>query len=194
MPGFTVHPKLEGTSPLTTRELYGRNYFITPMSACDEKFFQGPVEYVPNVTSQWAAAVRRVPNPSNPDQLDLHIEKMYDLVRLKSEVWEFQSEYRFFLFAMPMLPPFEPNGTDLPTVEQMLSTSAAMQMNVDPIATYIDVPLASEALEQLVIRTGPLTSDEDRAKVDEIVSQFAPKALIIRSALDGQIRRRKKST
>jgi hypothetical protein len=194
IPGFTIAPGMECLSPLATRELFGKSYSIAPSMVYKDEFFQGPVEYVPNVAARWAAAITRTPDYSGRRMPALRINKMWDLVRLKSDTWRFQAEYRFFLFAMPMVPPFEPDGTNLPTPEQIMSTSDAMQQNVDPIAIYIDVPLDPISLDHLVVRTGPLITETNRARVDALLRKFAPNATVVRSALENTIRHPKRGS
>jgi hypothetical protein len=193
IPGFTIVPGMEPLSPLTTRELFGKSYFISPMMVYKDEFFQGPVDYVTDVAGHWSAAVTRVPDYSGRRTPGLKINKMWDLVRLKSDAWRFQAEYRFYLFAMPMVPPFEPDGTNLPTIEQIMSTSDAMQQNIDPVATYIDVPLDPASLDHLVVRTGPLITETDRSRVEALLRQFAPNAAIAPSALENTIRHPKRN-
>jgi len=194
IPGFTIAPGMKPFSPLATRELFGKNYFVVPMMGYNDEFFQGSVDYVADVAARWARAVIRVPDYSGCRTPALRINKMWDLVRLKSDIWGFQSEYRFYLFVMPMVPPFEPDGTNLPTLEQIMSTSDAMQQNVDPVATYIDVPLDPASLDHLVVRTGPLITEIARSRVEALVRQFAPNAAVVTSALEHTIRYPKRDT
>jgi hypothetical protein len=192
IPGYTVDTSREYLSPLSTKELFGKSYLITPMMPYGDDSFQGRVEYVPDVGARWAAAVSRTPDPSGLRTPSLQINKMYDLVRLKSRIWAFQSEYRFFMHVMPMVPPFEADGTNIPTVKQMLSTSTAMQQNVDPGVKYIDVPIDSTALDKMVIRAGPLCTLAEHIAIEALVAKLAPKAVIEPSHLTGMIRGRGK--
>jgi hypothetical protein len=189
IPGITIEPGFEAISPLTSRELFGTNYvLLAGMMTFNEEFFQGPVTYVPDVAARWAAAVTRTPNYSGFGTPGFRVDKAYDLVRLKSQTWAFQAEYRFFLFALPMFPLFESDGTNLPTLDQLNSAGEALQRNVDPIATYIDVPLDPGSLDYLVVRTGPLITESNRARVEAILREFAPNAVIVSSALYNTIR------
>jgi hypothetical protein len=188
--GFTVDSSRQYISPLSTKELFGKSYSVTPMMPYGDDYFSGEVEYVNDVEARWAAAVSRRPDYSGRRSSDLEINKMFSLVRLKNDVWNFQSEYRFFLHAMPMTPPFEPDGTNIPTVEQLLSTSAAMQQNIDPGVTYIDVPISDEAVSQLVIRTGPLCTPAGHICIDALVEKLAPGAVVEASHLTGRVRGR----
>lgn len=188
IPGLTIQSGFEPTAPLSSHELFGESYVVSMAMAYKEEFFQGPVTYVPDVEARWAAAVTRTPDYSGRRSSGLHINRLYDLVRLKSETWGFQSEYRFFLFALPMAPPFKPDGTNFPSIEQINSSGEALQRNIDPIATYIDVPLDTVALDDLVVRTGPLITEANRARVQAILTEFAPNAIVVGSALENTIR------
>lgn len=193
IPGFVIAPNFECISPLSTMELFGNSYFVVPQMAYNDKFFQGPVEYVPDVASRWAKAVSRTPDYSGRRTPSLRIDRLWDLVRLKSETWSFQREYRFFLFAMPLVPHFEPDGIKMPTPEQMGAASDHMQLNVDPVATYIDVSLDPAALDELVVRTGPLITEANRRRIEALLRTFAPKAKMVPSALENTIRHPKRS-
>jgi len=60
--------------------------------------------------------------------------------------------------------------------------------NVDPGVTYIDIPLSDLALENLVVRTGPLASAGTKTCVEALVAQFAPRARLESSVLAGAVR------
>lgn len=188
LPGFHVDDSREYLSPLASRELFGKSYMVSAMMPYGDHFFCGRVEYVSDVAARWANAVSHTPDYSGRTSGRVEVKKMYDLVRLKSKLWEFQAEYRFFLHAMPIVPSFEPDGVNIPAPDQMASASDAMLRNVDPGTTYIDVPIAPAALDQLVIRVGPLCTLSDRVCIEALVQKFAPKAVIETSHLAGELR------
>jgi hypothetical protein len=190
IPGLTTDLNDESFSPLATNELFGGNYFILPTMSSDNNFFCGNVNYVTDVSAHWTKAVSHTPDPSGRTIQSLTINSMSDLPRLKNEIWKFQSEYRFLLNVLPMHPPFVPDGRNSLTEEQMLSIATAMQSNADSGVFHIDIPMASSALEHMVIRTGPLCTLADLICVEALVEKFAPKAVIESSHLKGVIRGR----
>lgn len=193
VPGFTVSPDTSFTSPLETRELFGNSYFISPGMSYNDDFFQGRVEYVPDVENRWKEAVTFTPDYSGRRTPSMTINSPHTVVRKKSTDWSFQAEYRFALFVMPIFPLYKPVDGSLPTVDQMVTAGEALRRGVDPVATYIDVPLDPSALDHLVVWIGPLCTDENRVKVESLVKEFAPKAVIKASALDGKVRNRQKA-
>ena len=174
-------------APLSLQECLGPTYFVAPYFFDD--FFAGPVDYVPDVGARYAAAVRQT--TFDDGQVGVSINESAKLPRLKSVDWEFQSEYRFHLQILPA--PSLPEPSDDP---QTLSRERAVQMcqafksGVDPGINYIDVPLDPVALDDLTVRIGPLCTEDGRARVEAIVSAFAPKARIEPSALTGLVRGR----
>lgn len=194
VPGFTVSPEMRHSSPLETRELFGKSYFISPTMVYNDDFFQGHVEYVSDVENRWKEAITFTPDYSGRRTPSLTIKSPHTVVRKKSSDWSFQAEYRFSLFVMPIFPLYEPVNDSLPTVDQMVTAGDALRRSVDPVATYIDVPLDPSVLDHLIVWVGPLCTDEERIKVETLVKELAPKAVIKVSALAGKIRSRKKVT
>jgi hypothetical protein len=173
-------------SPLSFEALWGSSYFIVPMFLKREHF-AGPVEYVSNVSDVYAHSIRREVHPDG--RVNLKIDGLPLLPRRKSAEWFFQKEYRFSLFVLPSLP-VPPAGPGTPqffeSVGQHMSNSFIN--NIDPGITYVDVPLSDQAIQSLVVRTGPLATPGGRACVEALVAQLAPQARIEQSGLSGAIR------
>jgi hypothetical protein len=68
--------------------------------------------------------------------------------------------------------------------------STSLLNNVDPGISYIDVTLAPNALEDAVIRLGPLASPGLKVCVESLLARFAPHANLEMSSLAGTIRAR----
>ena len=174
-------------SPLSTNELYGHDYMIIP-PFLGSKTFAGAVEYVDDVTARYASAISHTKDRDGRDQIQ--IDKFFDLPRLKSKIWKFQSEYRFLLYVMPIDPPF-PKGIPIsPTVDQLVNCSQAFIRGVDPGVSFIDVPINPVALNQMIIRMGPLCTPGGKVCVEALRDSFAPKAKIELSPLAGTVRRK----
>ena len=168
---------------LVLQESLGSGYIIAPLYFSD--FFCGPITYVQDVESQYAAAIRR--NVSESGNVNLQISGLPKLPRLKSDSWEFQDEYRFHLLALPT--PGSSSSDDSPeSVNRGDLISHAFINNVDPGVRYIDVPLAQQSLDELVITLGPKSTAAERIIVEALVEQYAPNAQIQDSALAGSVR------
>lgn len=169
--------------PLSLEESLRSGYIIAPLYFDD--FFCGPVTYVQDVEAHYAAAIRR--NVSNEGSVNLQISGLPKLPRLKSDSWEFQDEYRFHLLALPTPAP-ESSGESSEPINRGDLVSQAFINNVDPGVRYIDVPLAQQSLDELVITMGPKSTTAERIIVEALTEQYAPNAQIRDSALAGSVR------
>lgn len=185
--GINVQGNIE--SPLSFESLWGPTYFIAPMFLKPEHF-AGSMNYVDDVESVYAHSIRRQVNPIDGTER-LRIAELPLLPRFKSADWRFQKEYRFSLFVLPSLPP-PPSGIGAPQFADRVGDhmSQSFLNNVDPGVDFIDVPLSPAALDELVVRTGPLLSPGMEVCVSALLSQLAPNARHERSSLSGTIRRR----
>lgn len=176
------------TSPLAANELYGRNFMIHPPLVKGMQF-AAPVEYVPDVAARYDAAITHTTDESGATRAIFR--DYYNLARLKSEIWAFQSEYRFVLSANPISPPFPDEGLLPPiSVAQLASMGSEMMSGRDPGITYIDVPLEPTIRDQMVIRVGPLCSLGGRKCIEALVQAFAPGAKVEDSPLKHTVRER----
>ena len=81
----------------------------------------------------------------------------------KSKDWEFQNECRFKLYAMPMKPFFANRVYSLPDV---------VANNIPPKVSYIDVPLAFNALNKMNILLGPKSTDAEKVIVGALMEKY----------------------
>jgi hypothetical protein len=140
------------------------------------------------VAGRYASAIRHTKAPDGKDMV--LVDKLYDLGRLKSKTWQFQSEYRFVLYVMPVDPPF-PQGVPIaPTLDQIMNCPQAFFSGVDPGARFIDVSIDPAVLHQMVIRMGPLCSAGGKVCVEALRDALAPNAKIEPSPLTGTVRRK----
>lgn len=172
-------------APLNFNEMFGQTYMILPMFMNHEQF-AGCVEYVSNIEERYSQAVQ-----INKEKGQLTINRPFDLARLKSKHWEFQSEYRFSLFVLPSLP-LPPEGPGSPSFYNSLPNHMmrAFIEGADPGVEFIDLDLNQDALNSMVITTGPLCSAGLKLSVEALVCKYAPRAVIRSSALEGAIRQR----
>lgn len=168
------------TGPLTIDEMIGKEYFITPLFFDD--FFAGPVNYVPDIEARYAEAIKQA------DDGGMSINGLPKLPRFKSQDWAFQEEYRFHLFVLPTSHmEAGPNGNVFKG-EAAKHIGTGFRKNVDPGISFVDVPMAEEAVENLVVRLGPLATPGGRLCVEALLDKYAPKAKIEDSHLTGTVR------
>jgi hypothetical protein len=163
-------------SPLSLQEMLGKNYFVIPMFMKPGNF-SGPVEYVDNVEDKYAEAI--IVNSKG-----IIINEPFDLVRLKSKEWAFQREYRFFLFILPAPSGF-PSGYEQITEYCLNALRSGISLDIN----NYDLPLTDEALDQLVVTTGPLCTPGVILAIEALVEKYAPRGRVLQSCFTGSIRR-----
>lgn len=168
------------TAPLSVDEMIGNGYFITPMFFND--FFAGPVDYVPNIEAKYAEAIKPT------DDGGMSIDGLPKLPRFKSLDWAFQEEYRFHLFVLPTSHMGSSKDGNIFKGEAAKDIGTGFRKNIDPGIHYIDVPMAEEALDSLVVRLGPLSTPGARLCVEALLEKYAPNAKIEDSHLTGTVR------
>ena len=102
----------------------------------------------------------------------------------KSSIWSFQSEYRYLIRSIPC----NLLGGNA-TQNWSIVVNTMIQMGgVKSNRQYIDLRLAGNMLDQMVITTSPAISPSNKIIVEALLSQFCPKARIENSALEGKVR------
>lgn len=160
--------------PLSIDECDNETYFIQPNFFGD--FFDGPVEYVPDVKTRYSNAIKLEDNTI--------IKEPNKLPRLKSEHWSFQSEYRFHLWVLP-----KPNDQSDKHQNIGIQMINGFKNNIDPGIDFIDVPLDSCVFNNLVIRTGPLCTPGGLTCIEALIAKYAPNAEIENSHFENSIRK-----
>jgi hypothetical protein len=171
-------------SPLTFDEMFGSTYFIPPI--VNEDFFCGDVKYVDSVEEYYKQTVKLSINKDGGKSVS--VNGLPTLPRKKSQEWQFQSEYRFHLFVLP-IPEGVTNKSEFPPgigLGEIMGHSFVS--NIDPGIKYIDIEMNPKVISQMVIRTGPLSTAGGRATVEALVSQWAPDAKIESSGLADSFR------
>lgn len=173
-------------SPLSFKEIFGDSYFVLPMFM-EPKNFGGPVEYVNDIESRYAEAVKVTNQPDG--KVSMTISRPFDLVRLKSQEWAFQAEYRFFLFVLPSIQ-LPPEGPGSPAFYSRFPSYAAQAMlsGVGPGINFLDIDLSKHALDNILVTTGPLCSKGAKLCVQALVERYAPKGRVEQSCFTGTIR------
>ena len=172
--------------PLSWEEIYGPTYMVLPMFL-NRDHFAGAVEYVDDVKERYDTAVAINVKPDM--QAEMILGNPSELVRYKTKHWQFQSEYRFALFAVPS-PPLPPEGPGAPSFYNTMPAHAmrCLQTGQDPGVQHIDVDLRTTALSELVVTTGPHCSPGAKLCVESLVKQYAPHARVQPSSLEGSLR------
>lgn len=185
--GVTIRDNPKG--PIPFNKLFGESYFIVP-NFTDKTNFAGPVNYVSDVASVYQRSIQREVGHDSKE-VNLKIACLYSLPYTKSNDWEFQKEYRFSLFALPSrkLSVSDPaDGEYFGQFSKLISNSFIN--NLDTGVKYIDIPISEGALNSATVRMGPLATAGEIAKVEAILTSYAPSAKIETSALTGSIRKR----
>lgn len=185
-PEWNMQSQGELFCPLSLEEQLGKGYFVVPMCMA-LKAFAGPVDYVNDVEDRYARAVSVIKQENNV--CSISVSEPYNLVRLKTPEWEFQKEYRFFLFALPSIP-LPADGPGSPDFYMRLPDHMleSMLRGIGPGVNHIDVDLSESALEKLVVTVGPLCPPGAKACVRALVDRYAPKARIDQSCFANTIR------
>lgn len=109
----------------------------------------------------------------------------------KKDNWEQQGESRFKLFAFPSTSEASKdiNSKDVNRLFNAVDTfNSLMMINHQIKLEYYDMPLKKDALDDIEVTMGPMTSDEDKAKVRRIlypcpINRFFSNRRIIESKL-----------
>lgn len=155
--------------PFTATEMLGKGYVIVPHAADMLKNFGGEVEYVTNPTKHATEFLS-----------ESYYETTFDdsgkLVRIKSETWTDQAEYRFVLMAMegPNLDRSCFQDSYDEALCNLYESNIIEERIGFPSAKFIDLPLATDSLNKMIITLGTHISDNDREAVMDAINLYAP--------------------
>lgn len=102
----------------------------------------------------------------------------------KSNIWNFQSEYRYLIRSIPCNILGDTGMQNWSIVVNTMIQRGGVKSN----RQYIDLRLAGNMMDQMVITTSPAISPSNKIIVEALLSQFCPKARIENSALEGKVR------
>lgn len=81
----------------------------------------------------------------------------------KNKDWAFQQECRFLLYMMPLI-----NG--------MVNENYVFNNNISPKASYIDVPIKEDCLNQIQIKLGPKVTEAEETIVSSLMQLYLNRA------------------
>jgi len=172
-------------APYSLSEMLTPGMILIPSVSMKETFCQ-PVRYVDNVD----AARREHYSQINHGEIEL-IGQGHEIAFIKNRSWEFQNEYRYVLIAAPG-PSVGYSGDPQAYLDAMKSwfrtPSGANYLTGAPEREYVDLKISTTALEKSEILVGPLAPEGTFEKVQALAAEYAPNAIIRRSALTGTMR------
>lgn len=171
--------------PYEKTSFFGNGYIATPMVGDMRDSFGGPVSYVENPGAAVQAMVTETDN-----QLTFHGAGT-NVVRFKGVGWADQEEYRFVLSAIkgPSLNyAADPAVYEQAALDLMAAAFDTGYGDFHPDLHHIDLPLAEDAFEGLVVTLGPAMTPEQRRTTIDDMAALMPSARVVTSAL--QIRPR----
>jgi len=106
------------------------------------------------------------------------------LGRYKSKKWEFQNEWRYLFWAVPL------NSFDLGTVKENFGrvVKAIISDDLQPPFDHYDLSIADEAFSEMAIMLGPTVPYGMEILVKSLVKEYNPSAKVVYSDLKGKIR------
>lgn len=108
--------------------------------------------------------------------------KFSELGKYKRRSWEFQKECRFVITIIPVSYKELSNSPDAAVLLERLVA------NVDLDIDSYFLPIKEDCFNKMSITLGPNITDEDRVKVELLVAELNPKAIIENSILTGRIK------
>lgn len=168
-------------------ELMTSAYMILPI--CNEwsQFYQ-PITYVDNIKTI-KKDLATVTKNSDSTTISLPTTELKKASSYKNKSWEFEKESRFVLYILP----FERQSDSSLSDEQknILGLRCAvnsMLNNIPPKIEYFDVELDENVLNNIEIILGPLCSEKDMIRVNDILHKSSKNYKLNRSKFTGQIR------
>ncbi|WP_415844944.1 hypothetical protein ACMYUJ_19405 [Stutzerimonas zhaodongensis] len=167
----------DARAPFSRRTMFGKGFVLMPWA--DEKSFGDDVLYVEDPIAYVKQFVSSTPEITE-------ITGGSRLCRIKAAHWEDQSEFRFTLMAIrgPELTyddnPDEYEHELLNLIENWyLSGTGAPP----PEVPFIDLPMNTLMLDHLTVTLGSGISEKDRDAVLQAIELYAPKAIVLESAI-----------
>lgn len=178
---FAQVPRL--SDPESMLHIRGQGYILSPDHIADESEFLSRVHYVDDVSAEYASRVELL----QPHGFRVS-GRATSLATVKNKYWEFQQEVRFVLHALNGPAGWIPELDWLESFREF--TEAGVWGAFGPQATFIDRPLAANALIRGEVTLGPLTNESDHVVVESLIATLAPGLRLRNSKLTGLIRHR----
>ena len=162
-------------------EILNSDYMVMPIDLSRDKeneIFFRHIEYVRNPQ----IAVGKIKKTEYNGRNLYNVLEINRLGRYKHKCWEFQQEVRFALTIFPFNPYNYAGKTD--GFEKFANECA--QMKDLSFSSYF-LHLKDDIFDQLEITLSPNISEESRKLVDNLVQQYAPKAIIKESTFHNKV-------
>jgi len=174
----------EVLSPVPLDDMFADTHVVCP-AILDRQKFSGDVRYVDDLQRAYDEAVHLA--TPRKGFLSLQIKEPFNLARMKSKFYKFESEHRFVLLILPGLPIPEsgPGNKDYAT-KLPSHLIQCLRSGVGPDLDWFDVRLDMESVEQMEVTVGACVSDSDSAILLELQEEYGFR--IRRSDLAGTIR------
>lgn len=143
------------------------SYFLQPYYIIDDCVLHLPFNEVKLYDIQYVDDnIERIKNLIEINK-DCITAKTRELGIYKKRKWNIQKECRFKLVAFP----FSTDNLNDPTNILMSSIRLTFDKNKDITPTYIAIDLKKEVLNTMDVTMGPLTTDEDKKRVKELLKK-----------------------
>lgn len=166
--------------PLSWEETFTDNYIVMNVFDNPNSFYK-KVKYQNNYPEIYQSFFKK-------DEKGIEITNMFDVGVYKNEVWSFQKESRFCLYASPLLP-LNHSLVNQSKERQMNLASYTLNNSIENIITYIDVDLDESVINNLRVTIGPLCTDADQIIVSSLLEKFTETGISKPSTLCGIIAR-----
>lgn len=110
--------------------------------------------------------------------LNIGSQKAIDFKKIgiyKNTDWAFQQECRFMFYTIPLLP----NGK--------VNIQNALQNNIAPSVTQIDLPIKEEVLQNMSIMLGPQVSEAEKTIVQSLMKVYLDRQNTVNSVYTGKM-------
>ncbi|MGY2800285.1 hypothetical protein ACVWV0_004561 [Ewingella americana] len=162
-------------APFSLDDMLGKGFILIPYLDMD-KYFGGFVNYVSDPAFE-ARKLYSVNEKGTEISLPSH------LGRIKSKFWSDQKEYRFVLMAYQGPDSIRADATEV-YERELFGLYKTGQTIIPAQNNHIDLALADNILDKLIVTLGPRISSEDREMVYDAMSKFSPSGFIQESKMN----------
>lgn len=168
------------SAPYEQKTLFGNGYVLSPIGAGDEAAFGSDALYAANPAAE---VKRRV--TLTEEGMTFHGDATY-VARVKGSAWADQAEHRFVISAIkgPSMEHAKEPTRYCNALLDLIETGAARGFaDFSPDVPYIDLPLANDAFEGLIVTPGSLMPSPVRDALERRVKEIVPTAIFEECAL-----------
>ncbi len=167
-------------APYEKKTMFGTGYVLLPTGADEEAVFGSDVLYA---TNPEAEVQRRV--TLTEEGMTFRGDATY-AARVKGTAWADQAEHRFVISAIkgPLMDhAAEPTRYSNALLDLIEAGSASGFANFSPDVPYIDLPLANDAFEGVIVTTGSWMPSALRDALERSIKDMVPTAIFEECAL-----------